>query len=134
MTLQDFFGITKTFETPYCDTDQDEQANLLLTEEKETSDFNNQIKVTNFLSRKKLSFTQKEMPSGIHHARKASNRYLKEIVDTDQPEDEEQYEKPSFNTLCRREHNMPEGDAMTQNMEGRTEQNEQVEQVELGEA
>jgi len=73
------------------------------------------------------------MPSGIHHSRKASNRYLKEMADLDQPEDEEQYEKPSFNTMCRREHNITEGDVMTQDLEGIPEQSEQVEQVELGE-
>lgn len=80
-------------------------------------------------------FTQ-EVPSGIHHARKASNRYYKELVDLGQPEDEEQFEKPSFNTLCRREHNLTEGDVLTQTqeLEGIAEQNEQVEQTELGEA
>jgi len=60
-------------------------------------------------------------------------------VDFDQPEDEEHYEKPSFNTLCRREHNMTEGDLLTQtqefqDLEGIAEQSEQVEQIELGEA
>jgi len=57
-------------------------------------------------------------------------------VDLGQPEDEEQFEKPSFNTLCRREHNLTEGDVLTQTqeLEGIAEQNEQVEQTELGEA
>jgi len=129
VTLQDFFGLNnnKRLEAPYCsvvccDTigdDQEDAANLLLTEEKDSSALSSQIK---------------EMPSGIHHSRKASNRYLKEMADLDQPEDEEQYEKPSFNTMCRREHNITEGDVMTQDLEGIPEQSEQVEQVELGEA